>query len=177
MIIFITGGVKSGKSAFGLKLAEKIFDEKTYLATAVPEDEEMRERILKHQQERGESYITIEEPVDLHRVHASNIILDDLTLWVGNLIFHGREQEWQEILKGFIGNISHGCIIISNETGWGNIPMDSMTRKYNRLLGDANSFVADRADDVYLMVSGIPLKIKNAGENIRLSNPPEDNRR
>lgn len=177
MIIFITGGVKSGKSAFGLKLAEKMFDRKTYLATAVPEDDEMRERIRKHQHERDETYTTVEEPLDLHRVHASNIILDDLTLWVGNLIFHGREQEWMEILKGFIGNTSDGCIIISNETGWGNIPMDPMTRKYNRLLGDANAFVADRADDVYLMVSGIPLKIKDAGENIRFTDPPEDSHR
>ena len=163
MIIFITGGVKSGKSAFALQLADRRFEKKTYVATAIAEDDEMRERIRLHREERDETYTTIEEPFDLDRVHGENIILDDLTVWMGNLLYKNREGEWQPILKGFLDCIDTDAIIISNETGLGNIPMDGTTRKYNRLLGEANAYTAARADQVYLMVSGIPVLIKGPG--------------
>lgn len=160
MITFITGGVKSGKSSYALQLAEKRFSRKTYIATAVVEDDEMKERVRKHRAERDGTYTTIEEPLDLHRVTAENIILDDITLWMGNLMYRKREQEWMDILRGFFDANTTEIIVISNETGWGNIPMDSTARKYNRLLGAANAYIADRADEVYLMVSGIPVRIK-----------------
>lgn len=160
MITFITGGVKSGKSAFALRLAESRFARKTYVATAVVEDDEMRERVRKHREERDGSYTTIEEPVDLHAIRADNIILDDITVWMGNLLHRGLEGRWRDILDGFFDGNDTGIIVISNETGWGNIPMDAMTRNYNRLLGEANAYVAERSDEAVLMVSGIPVRIK-----------------
>lgn len=162
MITFITGGVKSGKSAFALKLAEERFQKKTYIATALAEDDEMKERIRKHRAERDETYTTIEEPTDLHLIRAENPIVDDLTVWMGNLLYYKREDDWLDILTGFFDGLTTGAVLISNETGWGNIPMEAMTRKYNRYLGEANALAADRADEVYLLVSGIPLRIKPA---------------
>ncbi len=160
MITFITGGVKTGKSTYALNLARKRFKTKTFVATALAEDEEMRERIRKHRAERDETFTTVEEPLDISRVRATNIILDDITLWMGNLLYHSREEEWKEILTRFFEENDTDMIIVSNETGWGNIPMEELTRKYNRLLGAANAFVAARADEVFLMVAGIPLEVK-----------------
>lgn len=160
MITFITGGVKTGKSTYALKLAGMRFEKKTYVATALVEDDEMRERVRKHRAERDDTYTTIEEPADLHKVHAENIILDDITLWLGNLLYQERQGQWREILDGFFEANRTGVIIVSNETGWGNIPMDALTRNYNRILGEANAYIANRADEVYLMVAGIPVRIK-----------------
>lgn len=166
MITFITGGVKSGKSTYALKLARERFKRKTFIATAIAEDDEMRERIRKHRAERDESFTTIEEPTDLGGLKGENIILDDITLWMGNLLYNKRESEWKNILEDFLKGNPTDIIIVSNETGWGNIPMESLTRKYNRLLGEANAFIASAADEVFLMVSGIPLAIKTAGGGV-----------
>lgn len=160
MITLITGGIKSGKSAFALELAEERFSEKTYIATAIVEDDEMRERVRLHREERDGSYVSIEEPVDLDTINGENCILDDLTVWVGNLYRYGKEKKWQPILERFFKNLSGGAIVITNETGWGNVPMDPMTRDYNRTLGSVNMFVAALADEVFLMAAGIPVEIK-----------------
>ncbi|TFG60650.1 MAG: bifunctional adenosylcobinamide kinase/adenosylcobinamide-phosphate guanylyltransferase [Spirochaetales bacterium] len=160
MRILITGGVKSGKSRFALKLADEHFKKKLFLATAIPFDDEMKARIARHREERDSSYTTIEEPVYLDRVRGDNIILDDITVWLGNLLHNGIEDEWETILLGFLRNCGQNAIIITNETGWGNIPADPSVRKYNRYLGTANMLLAEHCDEVYACMAGIPLKIK-----------------
>jgi len=159
MKTLITGGVKSGKSRYALKLARERFPTTVFLATGVPFDEEMEERIAAHRGERDESFVTVEEPVDIDRVEGDNILFDDITVWLNNLFHYGREEEWREILERFLG-ADRNCIIVTNETGWGNIPMDPFTRRYNRYLGAVNGYVAERMDEVFLTVCGIPVKVK-----------------
>jgi adenosylcobinamide kinase/adenosylcobinamide-phosphate guanylyltransferase len=165
MIVFITGGVKSGKSYYALQCADRYFGDKCFLATGVAFDDEMRERIRKHQEQRDESYRTVEEPVEIDTVEEGSIILDDITVWMNNLFYYKREEEWEVILDRFLENLGSrrgSAIIVSNETGLGNIPLDPETRKFNRYLGAANVKLACAADRVYFMVSGIPLLIKPA---------------
>ncbi len=165
MIVFITGGVKSGKSWFGLNLALNRFKSTHFVATGVPFDQEMKDRIAKHREDRGDSMITVEEPVNIDRIDSNNFILDDLTVWMSNLFYEQKEERWPDIFGRFLTRAVSGdnSIIVSNETGLGNIPMDPMTRKYNRYLGEANRQAAAAAGEVYFMVSGIPVKIKSSG--------------
>ena len=161
MKILITGGVKSGKSRYSLRLAgEQFSGKKTYLATAVAFDEELRRRVEIHKKQRDASYTTVEEPVEIQRVRGENILLDCITMWMNNLFYHHREKEWRDILQAFIGNLGQNAIIVTNEVGLGNIPVDETSRRYNECLGRANSLLAAHMDRVYFMISGIPLQIK-----------------
>ena len=121
-IILITGGVKSGKTKYAQTLADRLFEEKTYLATAECIDGEMEKRIQKHRAERDGSYTTIEEPVRIDKYARPNLILDCLTVWMNNIFHYKREDEWEGILKDFLDGLTENAIIISNETGLGNIP-------------------------------------------------------
>ncbi len=160
MRILITGGVKSGKSTYALGLARSFPGGKTFLATAVAFDDEMRERIQKHKRERGDAFVTIEEPVEIDKYTGNNLIMDCITVWMNNLFHHGQEERWEEILSRFLDGLGKDAVIVTNETGLGNIPMDGFTRKYNRYLGAANCLTASRMDRVYVMVSGLPLRVK-----------------
>jgi adenosylcobinamide kinase/adenosylcobinamide-phosphate guanylyltransferase len=166
--ILITGGVKSGKSAFALKIAREIEEEnRIFIATGRPIDKEMLDKIEKHQKERGSEFKTIEVPIHLgivlKKINPSTIILDCLTLWLSNLYFEVSENEksreiedFIEALKGFQGKI----IIVSNEVGWGIIPQGEISRKYQAELGSLNQKVAEICDEVYILILGIPLRVR-----------------
>jgi adenosylcobinamide kinase/adenosylcobinamide-phosphate guanylyltransferase len=161
MRILITGGVRSGKSTYALQLAEQRFDGiKVFLATTIPFDEEMKHRVREHQRQRDGSYKTTEEPVEIHREVAENLILDCVTMWINNLFYYQKQHRCEEILSQFLSGLGENAIIVTNEVGWGNIPVDSQVRSYNELLGKSNQMIASQMDEVYLMVSGIPVKIK-----------------
>jgi adenosylcobinamide kinase/adenosylcobinamide-phosphate guanylyltransferase len=182
MIILITGGIKSGKSHRALEIAGSEWQfPVSFIATAEALDEEMRRRITKHQEERSGiaanaaradnaakiksaayGFITIEEPLELDRAIASageRAIVDCIPMWVNNLMYYKREADFSRILDGFINGMRN-CIVVSNETGMGNIPFDENTRRYNLLLAEANRKIAAAAGRVELMVAGIPLKVK-----------------
>ena len=166
--ILITGGVKSGKSRFALKIAREIEkEEKIFIATARPIDEEMEDKIEKHKKERGNYFQTVEEPIHLgdtlKKINQSTVVIDCLTLWLSNLFFEVRESEklfeiesFIQALKEFGGNI----IIVTNEVGWGIIPESETSRNYQAELGRLNQEVAEICDEVYVLISGIPSKIK-----------------
>jgi adenosylcobinamide kinase / adenosylcobinamide-phosphate guanylyltransferase len=162
--LFITGGIKSGKSSYALSRANLLEGNKNFLATAVPFDKEMKNRIIRHKEERGPEYNTIEESLDIHLFSKDNIILDCVTVWMNNLFYNGREDEWKIILNSFLEANTGNIIIVSNEVGLGNIPMDPLGRKYNEYLAAANKIIAASMDELVLMVSGIPLRIK--GESV-----------
>jgi adenosyl cobinamide kinase/adenosyl cobinamide phosphate guanylyltransferase len=158
--ILITGGYKSGKSSFALQKASAQSARTTFIATAEPIDEEMRQRIARHRAQRDDRYITIEEPLEIHKHAQEDVLLDCLTLWVNNLLFYRQEARWEAVLTAFLDGLGRNAVIVTNEVGLGNIPPDPKTRRYNELLGKTNLLVASRMDEVYLMVSGQALRVK-----------------
>lgn len=160
--LLITGGIKSGKSSYALKRANLLPGNKNFLATAIPFDKEMKDRIIRHKEERGPEYITIEEPIEINHHIKDNLILDCVTVWMNNLFYNEREDEWESILKSFLSKNQKNIIIVTNEVGLGNIPLDAATRKYNEYLAAANKMFAEAMDEVVLMVSGLPLWVKGS---------------
>lgn len=160
--LLITGGIKSGKSSYALKRANLLPGNKNFLATAIPFDKEMKDRIIRHKEERGPEYITIEEPIEINHHIKDNLILDCVTVWMNNLFYNEREDEWESILKSFLSKNQKNIIIVTNEVGLGNIPLDAATRKYNEHLAAANKMFAEAMDEVVLMVSGLPLWVKGS---------------
>jgi adenosylcobinamide kinase/adenosylcobinamide-phosphate guanylyltransferase len=163
-ITMITGGAGAGKTAHALKLADQ-YTSKTYIATAVCTDDEMRAKIDAHIAERDESYATIEEPVELAdalgRGDGDVVIIDCITFWVNNLIYYEKDaQEYFDRLIDALQSIDKPVILVTNEVGLGIIPWDEQTRKYAKLLAKINKQIAHIADSVTLMVSGIPVKVK-----------------
>lgn len=161
-MILITGGERSGKSDFAVKIALNK-SKRAFLATAEPIDDEMRSRIESHKKGRGELFDTFEEPVYLDRALESTkaydvCVIDCMTTWLGNLIYH--DVDIKECIDKFISNLNGNEVIVSNEVGMGIIPADKMTRMYVEHLGRLNQKLSAMADEVFLMVSGIPLKIK-----------------
>jgi adenosylcobinamide kinase/adenosylcobinamide-phosphate guanylyltransferase len=168
LLTLITGGIKSGKSRRALEIvkSEWVFPV-SFIATAEATDEEMRRRIEKHRQERkdlsgGEGFITIEEPLELGKAIAaagSRAVVDCIPMWVNNLLYYRREEDYDRILETFLENVKD-CIVVTNETGMGNIPFDEDTRRYNLLLAEANRRIAAAAGRLELMVCGIPVRVK-----------------
>lgn len=160
--LLITGGIKSGKSSYALERANLLQGKKNFLATAIPFDKEMEDRIVRHKEERGPEYITTEESLDIHLHEMDNLLLDCVTVWMNNLFYKERENEWKIILTQFLSRNKGNIIIVTNEVGLGNVPMDSITRKYNEYLAAANKLIADSMDEVVFMVSGLPIWVKKA---------------
>jgi len=171
MIIFVTGGARSGKSDFAQDMAEKIEGKRLFLATAQAFDEEMEERIRKHQESRGARWDTLEEPIDLGEAIKSvfgeykTILVDCLTVWMSNLLleYPNQNEKISEIVDDFFSSLDEleeKIIIVSNEVGMGIVPDNKLARDYRDQLGFLNQRVAERADEVYLFFSGIPVKIK-----------------
>jgi adenosylcobinamide kinase/adenosylcobinamide-phosphate guanylyltransferase len=158
--MLISGGIKSGKSSYALERANKLPGKKNFLATAIPFDKEMEDRIIRHKEERGSDYFTIEEPMDIHLHSKDNLILDCLTVWMNNLFYKEKEEEWRKILESFLLKNTGNIIIVTTEVGLGNIPMDPVSRKYNEYLAAANKMIAKSMNEVVFMVSGLPLWVK-----------------
>jgi len=169
-IIFITGGARSGKSDYALKTAEDIGSMRGYIATAEALDDEMRERIEIHRKSRGNNWHTLEEPRYLLNLFESLqtkydvLIIDCLTLWVSNLMGDGLNDE--EILKMAdnlsmkIDSLKLNFIIVTNELGMGIVPDNPLGRRFRDIAGKVNQIIAAISNEVYFMVSGIPVKIK-----------------
>ncbi|MDR0599469.1 MAG: bifunctional adenosylcobinamide kinase/adenosylcobinamide-phosphate guanylyltransferase [Treponema sp.] len=170
MIALITGGIKAGKSRRALDMVRGEWRfPVSFIATAEILDEETRRRVEKHREERavlaGDGFITIEEPLELDRAiraAGERALVDCLPMWVNNLMYYQRENDFDGILERFIQGMKdrEGCVVVSNETGLGNVPFDEDTRRYNMLLAEANRKVAAAADRVELVVCGIPLRVK-----------------
>jgi adenosylcobinamide kinase/adenosylcobinamide-phosphate guanylyltransferase len=173
LILLVTGGIKSGKSRRALEIARNEWTfPVSFIATAEALDEETRLRIEKHRNERtriagnavsgGGGFITIEEPLELDRAIAAagrRAIVDCIPMWINNLMYYKREQDFDHIFESFMRN-TQDCIVVTNETGMGNVPFDETVRRYNLLLAEANRRIASVAERVELMVSGIPVRIK-----------------
>lgn len=171
MITLITGGVRSGKSRYALELAMQHSGPKCFMATAEAFDEEMKERIQKHQTERGPEWTTVEAPLHLAaalRQHESSyqfMVVDCLTLWINNLL-HYQTSKGLDIeteirqLEDALKDAPIPVAIVTNEVGLGIMPESPLSRRCADLLGSLNQRMARLADHVILMVAGIPMEIK-----------------
>ncbi|MBU1181651.1 MAG: bifunctional adenosylcobinamide kinase/adenosylcobinamide-phosphate guanylyltransferase [Proteobacteria bacterium] len=171
MIVLVTGGARSGKSEFALKLAEKLEGKMLFLATAEAFDEEMEQRIQRHRKQRGNRWNTIEEPIYLGKALRpilglyNTIVVDCLTLWMSNLLgkYPDHEEKITEVTDDFLScmlEFKGTIIVVSNEVGMGIVPGNRLARIFRDMAGQLNQKVAQIADEVYLIVSGLPLKLK-----------------
>ncbi len=166
-ITFITGGQRSGKSSFAQKLALSLSNKPVYLATSRVWDEEHRKRIERHKADRGNEWINIEEEKFLsrHMFSGKVVVIDCVTLWATNFFFDlgSNVNTSLDALKSEFENLisqdAH-LIFVSNEIGLGGTSENAIQRQFTDLQGWLNQYISGRADEVFFMVSGIPVKIK-----------------
>lgn len=165
-VILITGGQRSGKSEEAERLALSLSDRPVYLATAHVWDEEFRQRVERHQQRRGPQWTNIEEERRLsrHDLRGRVVLVDCITLWLTNIFFdlQDTEKALAEAKAEFDRLVAQDAtfIFVTNEIGSGGVSTDAVQRQFTDLQGWMNQYVAQRADEVLLMVSGIAVKIK-----------------
>lgn len=166
-IILITGGQRSGKSVKAEELALSLSSTPVYIATAHVWDEEFRERIRVHQQRRGPQWTNIEEEryLSQHDVTGRVVLIDCCTLWATNFFFNenGNGKEVLEEMKAEFDRFTRQdatFIFVTNEIGMGGVSANDVQRRFTDLLGWLNQYIAARADEVILMVSGIAVKVK-----------------
>lgn len=167
-ITFITGGQRSGKSSYAQKLAEEQSTSPIYLATSRIWDEDFRQRVERHQSDRGEQWTTIEEEKQLskHNLEGKTVLLDCITLWLTNIFYDNKNDiekslseakcEWDVFRKQ-----DFNLMVVSNELGMGVHPENELARKFADLQGWMNQYIVKSADEVILMVSGIPVSIRH----------------
>lgn len=174
-VTLYTGGCRSGKSSLALEMARGISENVCFIATCVPQDEEMHLRVRKHQQERPSSWQLIEEPLELakaiSKIDSSSypvLLVDCLTLWICNLMCQENQQlncekqmavEAEKLIdsaKQYGGDV----IFVSNEVGMGIMPADAMSRNYADLAGRCNQVIAREANKVIFVSCGIGITLK-----------------
>ena len=187
-LILVTGGVRAGKSDFAQKLAQGLSlpaepgsTPVLFVATAEAGDAEMEERIRQHRSSRPAGWSTLEEPIRLPEAisealgapdirDARVVLVDCLNLWVSNMLLAGRDRERAAIEEGVLDSARRllecyqrgkaSFVLISNEVGMGLVPPNPLGRHFRDLLGKVNQLVAAEADEVYLLVAGVPLDLK-----------------
>ena len=169
-ITFILGGVRSGKSSYALALAKKGKKKTAFIATCQALDQEMSERIKLHRRARPGDWRTFEEAYDvsglLHRIGAKFeiILIDCVTILISNLMLRGLSEdairkEVNDILAA-LNKKKAKVIIVSNEVGLGIVPRNKLARDFRDLAGQVNQIIAKKADAVFFMAAGLPLKVK-----------------
>ena len=172
--IFILGGARSGKSRFAQELAGKLNDKVLFVATGEALDNEMQHRIEEHKKARPKEWRTLEISKDIGAGierqigNAEVVIIDCLTLLISNLLPdepdypEATRRVDNEIVKllNCMDKLNVSFIIVSNEVGLGLVPETKLGRIYRDLLGTTNQLIAQHANEAYLMVAGIPVKVK-----------------
>ncbi len=183
-IIYITGGARSGKSLFAENMIKEKYKNKIYLATAIPFDDEMKDRIEKHKKQRGRNWKTIEHYKNLSEILKSHIegydvvLLDCVTNMVTNFMVLEDEYDWDKItmpevdkirkkiinevesLISFIKENNIDMVAVSNEIGLGLVPSTPLGRHFRDIGGKINQIIAQASDEAYLVVSGLNIKLK-----------------
>jgi adenosylcobinamide kinase/adenosylcobinamide-phosphate guanylyltransferase len=168
--ILVIGGCRSGKSRHALHLAGQVPGQKIFIATCIPQDIEMEQRVLHHQQQRNITWNTLEVPFFLpeaihkHGLKGNVLLVDCLTLWINNLIMDDEDSEKIDThirkLTRSLDKADCPVILVSNEVGCGIVPENKLARLFRDITGFANQKVAGCVDRVIWMAAGIPVKIK-----------------
>lgn len=178
-MILVTGGCRSGKSEYGEKLVEAMGKRRLYVATGKVFDDEMARRVEKHKERRGELWITHEGYLDLEDLDYTGfdgILLDSVTSMVTNLLFdfiddmdfaevdfNGAESYIMEKFRKFAAAVEEKqlpCVMVTDEIGLGVVPETPLGRGFRDILGRVNQYLAGQAEQVYFVISGIPVQIK-----------------
>ena len=182
-VILVTGGARSGKSNFAEKLCKERNNNTAYIATSIPFDDEMKDRVRKHKESRPQNWKTYEIYKDIYTIiddiskEHKTVILDCVTLLVNNLIFmhetdidNSTEYEIDELEKYIkeqvekllieIKKTNLYFVIVTSELGLGGVSINKLTRVYTDIVGRINQQIAAQSDEVYFVISGIPMKIK-----------------
>jgi adenosylcobinamide kinase/adenosylcobinamide-phosphate guanylyltransferase len=185
-VLLLLGGARSGKSRYAQEYAQKQAEKVLFVATATAGDEDMRQRIEQHKKDRPVDWTTLEvthrlgKEIEAAWVGEDVLIIDCITMLVNNIFCSYDEDQFEKLEdavleKKVVSEISEliACmkrveasfIIISNEVGLGLVPDNRMGRLYRDILGRANQMLAQNSEEVYLMVAGIPLRVKGISYN------------
>lgn len=183
-IIYITGGARSGKSSFAEELIKERYSSKIYLATAIPFDDEMKDRIEKHKKQRGKNWKTIENYKNIAKILKNHIdgydviLLDCITNMVTNLMIMEEKYDWDNITMKevdavrekitdeiesvieFVKENNIDMVAVSNEVGLGLVPSTPLGRHFRDIGGKINQIMAQASEEAYLVVSGLKVKLK-----------------
>jgi adenosylcobinamide kinase/adenosylcobinamide-phosphate guanylyltransferase len=167
-LVLIGGGARSGKSRFALTYAEQLGVRHVFVATAQASDNEMAERITRHQRERRAGWVTVEEPLalpeTLARVEADVVLVDCLTLWLANLLLRGDavadvEAAVERLVQAASARRGH-VVIVTNEVGMGIVPEHALGRLFRDVAGRAHQRLAATADEVYMAMLGLVVRLR-----------------
>lgn len=166
-LTLVLGGARSGKSRYAEALIQAAPPPWGYVATAQALDEEMRVRIAHHVARRGENWQTIEAPLAvaaaLRRAGERPVLVDCLTLWLTNLMLGEQDCEmWVGELEAVLKQRQGMTVLVSNEVGYGIVPADALARRFRDEAGRLNQRMAALADQVVLVVAGLPVSVKSA---------------
>lgn len=175
-VVFVTGGIRSGKSQFAEEMTSKLGQRVIYIATSQVQDEEMRARVDLHRERRPENWHTVEEPFDVaaailaHGAKCDVIMLDCLTVLISNLMYHHRDKHRRELQEAIIKEITSlteasrqvdaSVVIVSNEVGMSLVSDNFLGRLFQDVVGRANQIVAGMADEAFFVVAGYPIDLK-----------------
>jgi adenosylcobinamide kinase / adenosylcobinamide-phosphate guanylyltransferase len=165
-LTLVIGGARSGKSAFGERLITATPRLRRYIATASAWDDEMRDRIARHQRDRTGNWTTVEAPLELSSALAAAptgeaVLIDCATLWLTNLLLadHDIPAETDRLVAS-IAACPAPVVIVSNEVGYGIVPENSLARRFRDEQGRLNQRLALEADVVVNVIAGLPLVLK-----------------
>ena len=176
-LLLVTGGTRSGKSRYAVERAKTWGPRVLYVATCQPVDDEMRERVRRHQAERPVTWRPVDPGAEIvtaiqeHGAKADGILLDCLTLYVSSLLMSGSGEfevmQQVETLCMALRDISRPAVMVTNEVGWGVVPETSLGRLFRDAAGCANQVAARHAQEVVMLVCGLPVVIKQDGSPTR----------
>lgn len=182
-LILVTGGARSGKSQYAESLCRAQNNKTAYIATSIPFDEELKARVAKHREMRPSEWETFEIYEDIYKAIPKiakayqTVILDCVTLMVNNLMFKENvdydaigtmeidvleasiKKQFAKLIEA-VQKTELFFVIVTNEIGLCPVAANKLTRIYTDIIGRMNQFIAENSDEVYFVVSGIPMKIK-----------------
>lgn len=186
-VVVIGGGVRSGKSGFAVQLAQAHGPDRVFVATAQAFDDEMRERIALHREERAGTFETLEAPVELAAVASRMkpvdvVLLDCLTLYVSNLLLRAENVEGldrssvRRLEEDILSDLRSGIlelrrrtarlVVVTNEVGMGVVPVSRLGRLFRDIAGRVNQWIASEANEVWWCALGVPLRIKAVSSDV-----------